>query len=133
MDSLHAKKGCIYIIGCLTRPGAVPFAVDLEHKHYPPDSSLNDAYGLFRIDYAGGPYYILELPHKDYDLIDSMLYEYKLKLVNGKPFNAEAGEFRLACDSTACFTLESTDHSECLNSYLFKNDDIDKSNESENN
>jgi hypothetical protein len=110
MDTLHAKNGYLYIIGCLMRPGVLTFATDLEYHHYPPDTDLNDAYNIYRITYAEAPFYIIEIPSKDYKIAEQVAAIMNLKLQNGKPYNALAGEFRLACDSHSCFSLETLDH-----------------------
>lgn len=110
MDHLQAKRGCTYIIGCVTRPGVILFSVKLEFGHYPPNSELNDGYNIFRIQYAGAMFCIIEIPSTDFAIAETVARECNLKLVNGKPYNAESGNFRLACDSQSCFTLETVDH-----------------------
>jgi hypothetical protein len=113
MDTLHAKRGHIYIIGCLMRPGALTFATELEYKYYTPNTDLNEAYNIFRIQYAETPFFIIEVPGASTDrtIIDTLSASLNLKLQNGKPYNVNSGEFSLACDSQSCFTLETLDHS----------------------
>lgn len=110
MDHLHAKRGYIYIIGCVTRPGVILFSVKLEFGHYPPESDLNDEYNIFRIQYSEAMFCIIEIPATDYAVAEKIAGECNLKLVNGKPYNAMTGEFSLACDSQSCYTLETVNH-----------------------
>lgn len=110
MDHLQAKMGYSYIIGCLTRPGVVMFTTKLEYMHYPPNTELNDGYNIFRIMYAGAQFCIIEIPSADCQVAEQLAKECNLKFVNGKPYNATSEEFRLACDSRSCFTLETIDH-----------------------
>lgn len=115
MDTLHAKSGCIYIIGCLLRPGALSFAVDLEHKYFEPDTDRNDLYQIFHVKYQNMPWYIIEIPADSFDITDKLATECKLRLVQGKPMSGSMGsgsgsEFSLLCSADHCFTLESTEH-----------------------
>jgi hypothetical protein len=110
MDQLHAKSGCLYIIGCLLRPGALTFATDLEHTYFPPDTETNDLYNIFQLQYHGMPYYIIEIPQSQsiFKVIEELSKQCKLKLVNGKPSSTEGDSFGLLCSAEACYTLEAS-------------------------
>ena len=106
MDELVSKKGNIYIIGCLLRPGTLKFATELEHTYFPPDTDRNDFYNIFRISYCNMPYYIIEIPSHSLEIVKKLANSLDLNVINGKPYNNEQGSFRLACNAESCFTLE---------------------------
>jgi hypothetical protein len=111
IDTLHAKQGHFYLIGCTARPGALRFATQLEYHHYTPETPLNDQYNIFHTIYNKTPFYIIEVPSTDRIQIDKLATKCNLKLVNGKPFAPGQDSFRLVCDGSLCFTLETLDHS----------------------
>ena len=106
MDELVSKKGNIYIIGCLLRPGTLKFATELEHTYFPPDTDSNDFYNIFRISYCNMPYYIIEIPSHCLEIVKTLANSLDLNVISGKPYNSEQGSFRLACNAESCFTLE---------------------------
>lgn len=115
MDQLHARSGCIYIIGCLLRPGTLTFATDLEHTYFSPDTDVNDLYNIFQLQYCGMPYYIIEIPHSSYQIAKTLADALGLKMVNGKPSSVGQAQpsdppFGLVCSASHCWTLE-TQHS----------------------
>lgn len=123
MDTLHAKTGCVYIIGCLFRPGTLSFAVDLEHTYFEPDTDRNDLYQIFHLKYQNMPWYIIEIPANTMNIAEKLALECKLRLVNGKPTATGSGsgsgsEFGLLCSAEHCFTLESTEHNSNWHSML---------------
>ena len=109
MDQLHAKSGCLYIIGCLLRPGALTYATDLEHTYFSPDTEQNCLYNIFQLQYCGMPYYIVEIPHSSYTISKELANKCKLKMVTGKPSSTKIGDppFGLICNNESCYTLES--------------------------
>ena len=107
----QARQGCIYLIGCLYRPGALRFATSLESVYFPPDTDANDDYNIYQINYCNLPHYIIEVPCDCYEKAVKLATMYNLKLVNGKPNNPAADEFRLSCAGDQCFTLETLDMS----------------------
>jgi len=103
---LHAKSGHVYIIGALFRKGTLSFATSLEYDCYPPDTEANDLYNIFQLQYCGMPYYIIEIPHNGFDIVQKIAKDNGLRLVNGKPASADLTPFRLVCNAEQCFTLE---------------------------
>ena len=111
MSDVDGRAGCIYIISCLLRPGAIYFATELEEQYFSPDTSANDDYTLFQLTYCGLPHYIIEIPSHSYGHAMDVAKRYNLIMVNGKPNSPSAGEFRLSCAGDQCFTLETLDQS----------------------
>jgi len=111
MNELHAKAGQLYIIGCTMRPGTVTFATELEQQYFPPDTDINELFNIFLLQYSDTPHYIIEIPKSSYRIAEALAEELNLRLVNGKPYNTQAGPFGLVCSADSCFTLEIADHS----------------------
>lgn len=106
MEGMYAKSGCIYIIGCLLRPGTLSFATQLEYDYFPPDTDENDLYNIFRLQYCGAPYYIIEVPHHSHTVANALASKLGLKMVHGKPTSSDGPPFALLCGAESCFTLE---------------------------
>ena len=110
MDELKSKKGNVYIIGCLLRPGALKFSKELEYNYFPPDTDNNEYYNIFQLSYANMPYYIIEIPENSINIAEKLAKNFNLKFVNGKPYSKQEGGFRLLCNPESCFTLETTSY-----------------------
>jgi hypothetical protein len=121
MEILQAKKGCLYIICHLYRPGAITFVTELEHEYYTPETPMADLFSLFNITYEGGLHFVIEIPSskKSYDQVESLAKLHNLKLVNGKPYNG-AQEFPVNCLPDACFVLENIEQVEFTQESLNK-------------
>ena len=106
MDILQAKKGCLYLIGHLCRPGVMSFLVELEDSHY-GEEPMSELFALFNITYEGGLHLVIEIPAStlSYRQAEIIAENNGLKLVNGKPFNG-IEEFPVQCLPDACFVLE---------------------------
>lgn len=111
MEIINGKKGCIYIIGYLHRPGCASFASDLENRYYPVDTELNDLYNIFVTKYSDLMHYIIEIPADKgcHNRLEGIAKDHGLKLMNGKPWNG-IDEFPVRCMPDACYTLEIGDH-----------------------
>jgi len=103
-----ARQGCIYLIACLLRPGAIDFATQLEEDFFTPDTDANSDYNIIQINYCSLPHYILELPCAIYPEAEALAREYNLQLVPGKPHCIGGSEFSLSCSGDMCFTLETS-------------------------
>ena len=110
---LQTKAGCTYIICHMLRPGGISFVTELEHRHYPPDESINDLFTIFNVSYHGGMHFVIELPagKQAYEQAIAVAAEFNLKLVPGKPYNG-GEEFPVKCLPDHCFVLETVDHSQ---------------------
>lgn len=111
MDIIHGKQGHIYIIGYIYRLGCLSFITELEHKHYPPGTQLNDLFNVYMVKYSDMLYNVIEIPCNKtiIEKCHGIAIVNGLKMVSGKPWNGKM-EFPVNCKAEACFTLETTDH-----------------------
>lgn len=127
MEILQAKKGCLYIICHVYRPGAITFVTELEHTYYTPDTPMEELFALFNITYEGGLHFVIEVPSNknSYEQIFNLAKENNLKLVNGKPYNGKE-EFPVNCLPDACFVLENIEQIDFTKENLHK--ELEKAN-----
>jgi hypothetical protein len=113
IDFIPGHLKSIYIVCNLHRLGAATFLTRLEHEHYPPDTTKNDDFHVFHIFYNKLPYYVIEIPVKDYPIIVSLADQCGFKPVQGKPQSmGDEEKFNLQCPDFSCFTLENKDPTE---------------------
>ena len=111
MEIIEAKKGCMYIICHIYRPGGITFATELEYRFYPPEESMNEVFQIFNVTYDAGNHYAIEIPvsKQAFQQAEELAKELNLRLVPGKPFDGSS-EFPIRCAADKCFVLETADH-----------------------
>lgn len=109
IDFIPGHLNSIYIICHLHRLGAATFLTRMEHEHYPPTTDRNDDFTVFHIFYNKLPYYIIEMPAKDYPFVLPLAVECGLRPVPGQPQAVGDDRFNLKCPDFSCFTLENKD------------------------
>jgi hypothetical protein len=84
---MQRVTGYMHIIGALppARYGVVPFAVELEHEHYPPGTPRNQRFHLHLVEWRGLTWSIVSIPERHLARAASVAENYALKLVPALP------------------------------------------------
>jgi hypothetical protein len=112
IDFIPGHLKSIYLVCNIHRLGGATFLTRLEYEHYAPDSERNDDFTVYHLFYNNIPYYIIEIPAKDFKLVPALAEECGLRPVPGKPQSIGDDAFNLKCPDFSCFTLESSQPAE---------------------